>query len=150
LTEQPKDTPDSRDPIWTVPSKLRHVYIAQFSILTIISIIYVCWYQITQVTDDTAAQTVRAIILDTGHVGFAAAVISILTTESWRFTMVVAEWLEGVLERRRQRDIAEATEKARQEGRQEAQSQRDALKVGKKVGKKPSLRAVESLERASH
>ena len=44
--------------------------------------------------------------------------------------MVVAEWLEGVLERRRQRDIAEATEKARsegrQEGRQEAQSQRDA------------------------
>jgi hypothetical protein len=49
-----------------------------------------------------------------------------VSAEAARFTMVVAEWLEGVLERRRQRDIAEATEKARQEGRQEAQSQRDA------------------------
>ncbi len=44
-----------------------------------------------------------------------------VSAEAKRFTMVVAEWLEGVLERRRQRQIAEATQKARSE----AQSQRD-------------------------
>lgn len=105
-----EDLTDSRDPIWTVPSNWRSAYIAQFSILSIIGIGYIIWYETTQTTPANAASAARAVILGIGQVGVSAAVVSILTTESVRFIMVVGGWLEEVLKRRRERAIAEGIE----------------------------------------
>ena len=119
MVDQSGDTSSARDPVWTVPTMLRPYYFAQFSILGIIGIAFNTWYEITRVTDDNTADTIRDIGIGIAPVGVAAAVVSILTVETARFIMVVAEWLQEVLRKRRERQIAEARAEARAEAQAE-------------------------------
>ena len=106
-----------------MPTKWRSAYFAQFTVLCIIGTGYICWYHVTHTSAQTNAEIVRAIILDIGPVGLSAAIISFINTDSARFIMVLGGYLEQALNKRHQRQIAEATQKGRQEAQSETNEQ---------------------------
>ena len=112
MSAEPSEDNNARVSIWTVDAKWRAAYLAQFVIFSIISIGYVCWFEIYVRTEYTVAETVRAIILDTGLAGVSSAIVSLVNTDIGRFLMVLAGMLEDALKERRKRQIAEATAEA--------------------------------------
>ncbi len=131
--EKNKDA-EERTSIWSVFREWRGVYFALFVTQGIIGIAVVIWYELTQRTDDGWYETLREIDRGVLEAGAAAAVSSIIVTDTARNIMVLGGIIEDALRRRRERQIAEAVEEAlekassrisegRAEGREEGRAE---------------------------
>ena len=112
-------TETTRVSIWSVTADVLPAYLTLFDILATIGVSYVVWYNIWELTADSVHATIWGIITGIVTVGFASAIITILTLEIRKNAMIMGTYFERKIKRRRELELAEAREEARQEGRAE-------------------------------
>ncbi len=101
-----------RESIWSISPRWKTAYFLLFSIQSLAGTGLLSWYEIAQRTEDSAVETVLAIISGMAEVGVAAAVATVVTTEVAQNIMVTGEYL-------RQKLVKPLIEKQRAEGRAE-------------------------------
>ena len=99
-----------RESIWSISPRWKTAYFLLFSIQSLVGTGLLSWYEIAQRTEDSAVETVLAIISGMAEVGVAAAVATVVTTEVTQNVMVTGEYL-------RQKLVEPLKEKQRAEGR---------------------------------
>ena len=112
---------DERESIWSIPAKYKGWYFSLFSIQFIIAAVWLIWVSVTDDTLPSISKKVLFIWQGMAPMAISSAAFSLVIVEAWRMTMVIASWLEETLERRRQRQIRAAADKARTEGEQAVQ-----------------------------
>ena len=128
-TRKKLQSDDKREPIWSVPRRVRAAYFTLFNIQSLTGIGYLTWYEVTQRTDDTVHETIFTIIEGIFPVAGASAVTSFITTEVLRSTMVLAEYLkEEILDPARERRRAKL--RAKYEAEVEAEIRAEGLAEG--------------------
>ena len=105
-----------RESIWSISPRWKTAYFLLFSIQSLVGTGLLSWYEIAQRTEDSAVETVLAIISRMAEVGVAAAVATVVTTEVAQNVMVTGEYL-------RQKLVEPLKEKQRAEGRAEGRAQ---------------------------
>ena len=101
-----------RESIWSISPRWKTAYFLLFSIQSLVGTGLLSWYEIAHRTEDSAVETVLAIISRMAEVGVAAAVATVVTTEVAQNVMVTGEYL-------RQKLVKPLKEKQRAEGRKE-------------------------------
>ncbi len=91
---------DTRESVWSILSRWRTAYFALFAIQNIAGISLLCWYEITQRAQDSAAGTTLAVIKGIGLIGVSSATTAITVIETARSIMVIAASLEAWLQKR--------------------------------------------------
>ena len=113
MDNRDRQTEDTRESVWSILSRWKTAYFALFAIQNIAGISLLCWYEITQRNEDSAAETALAIVKGIGLIGAGSATTSITVMETVRTLMVIAASLEAWLKRRElariERRVAEAT-----------------------------------------
>ena len=112
---------DERESIWSIPAKYKGWYFSLFSIQFIIAAVWLIWVSVTDDTLPSIPKKVLFIWQGMAPMAISSAAFSLVIVEAWRMTMVIASWLEETLEKRRQRQIRAAADKARTEGEQAVQ-----------------------------
>ena len=105
-----------RESIWSISPRWKTAYFLLFSIQSLAGTGLLSWYEIAQRTEDSAAETVLAVISGMAEVGVAAAVVTVVATEVIQNVMVTGEYL-------RQKLVEPLKEKQRAEGRAEGLEQ---------------------------
>jgi len=101
-----------RESIWSISPRWKTAYFLLFSVQSLAGTGLLSWYEIAHRTEDSAVETVLAIISGVAEVGVAAAVATVVTTEVTQNVMVTGEYL-------RQKLVEPLKEKQRAEGRAE-------------------------------
>ena len=101
-----------RESIWSISPRWKTTYFFLFSMLCLLGTGLLSWYETAQRAEDSAVETVLAIISGMAEVGVAAAVATVVTTEVTQNVMVTGEYL-------RQKLVEPLKEKQRAEGRAE-------------------------------
>ena len=114
-----------RESIWSISPRWKTAYFLLFSIQSLVGTGLLSWYEIAQRTEDSAVETVLAIVSGVAEVGVAAAVVTVVTTEVTQNVMVTGEYL-------RQKLVKPLIEKQRAEGR--AQGLAEGLERGREEG----------------
>lgn len=110
-------------------SRIPRSYAIVFPIVSVICIAFVSWYEVTQVTSDTPAETIMAILGRMDKVAAAVALFSVTILEGG--SMVLAKILrEEGREKGREEGIeigrVEGREEGRAEGREEGRAEAQA------------------------
>ena len=114
-----------RESIWSISPRWKTAYFLLFSVQSLIGTGLLSWYEIAQRTEDSAVETVLAIVSGVAEVGVAAAVVTVVTTEVTQNIMVTGEYL-------RQKLVKPLIEKQRAEGR--AEGRKEGLEQGLEQG----------------
>ena len=109
-----------RESIWSVASGSANAYFAVFTTLNIMNAARVIWFRLTQAPYAGWSPLIDAILEDMGGGALGIAAVSIAITDMGRFAMVLAGMFEAWVNRRRERQMAEAAAEARVEARAEA------------------------------
>ena len=105
-----------RESIWSVAGEWAPVYFAVFTTLNIMNAARVVWFQTTQAQHADWSLMVDAILENMGRGALGNASASIAIADIGRFTMVLAGMFEEWVNRRRERQMAEAVAEGRAEG----------------------------------
>ena len=109
-----------RESIWSISPRWKTAYFVLFSVQSLAGAGLLSWYEIAQQTEDSAVETVLAIISGMAEVGVAAAVVTVVTTEVAQNVMVTGEYLrQKLVEPLKEKQRAEGRAKGREEGRAE-------------------------------
>ena len=108
-----------RESIWSISPRWKTTYFFLFSMLCLLGTGLLSWYETTQRAEDSAVETVLAIISGMAEVGVAAAVATVVTTEVTQNVMVTGEYL-------RQKLVKPLKERQRAEGRKEGRAENHA------------------------
>lgn len=108
-------------------SRIPRSYAIVFPIVSVICIVFVSWYEVTQVTHDTPAETIMAILERMDKVAAAVALFSVTILEGG--SMVLAKILQ---------------EEAREEGREEGLE--EGIEIGIERGRAESQAKIAELE----
>ncbi len=127
-----------RESIWSISPRWKTTYFLLFSIQSLVGTGLLSWYEIAQRTEDSAVETVLAIISGMAEVGVAAAVATVVTTEVTQNVMVTGEYL-------RQKLVEPLKEKQRAEGR--AQGRKEGLAEGLEKGREAERAAWDAWNR---
>ena len=121
------DANEPRVSIWSIPESRRTLYFGLFAILTLVGVGWVCWYEIFYRTEDDWPQTINSILYGIPIAGAASAVTTISTIETWRFIVVVGDWLAMKIQesRRRREEETEARIAQAEAQREQAEAQRE-------------------------
>ena len=95
-------TRDARESVWSILYQWRAAYFTLFAIQNTAGISLLCWYEITETTQDSAAETALAIFMGIGLIGAGSATTVITIMETARSIMVIAASLEDWLKKREQ------------------------------------------------
>lgn len=109
---------DVRESIWSIRVKHKRLY---FRLFTLQIIIGAAWLIRKAVLDESLTgipDKILSVWQELAPVAIASAAIALAITDTWGTITVFADWLEETLERRRQRQIKAAVDKARAEERQ--------------------------------
>ena len=112
-----KENRPLRESIWSVAGGWTNVYFAIFTTLNVMNIARVVWFQATQAPYAGWSPMVDAILDDIGRGALGIVCVSLAITDIGRFTMVLAGMFEAWVNRRRERQMAEAVAEGRAEGR---------------------------------
>jgi hypothetical protein len=126
---------DTRESVWSILSRWRTAYFALFAIQNIAGISLLCWYEITQRAQDSAAGTTLAVIKGIGLIGVSSATTAITVIETARSIMVIAASLEAWLQKR---------ERARMEQRVKEVTEQVTKEVTKEVTEEVTAKVHES------
>jgi hypothetical protein len=127
-----------RESIWSISPRWKTTYFFLFNMLCLLGTGLLSWYETTQRAEDSAVETVLAIISGMAEVGVAAAVATIVTTEVIQNVMVTGEYL-------RQKLVEPLKEKQRAEGR--AKGRAEGLAEGLEKGREAERAAWEAWNR---
>ena len=108
-------------------SRIPRSYAIVFPIVSVVCIAFVSWYEVTQVTHDTPAETIMAILGRMDKVAAAVALFSVTILEGG--SMVLAKILQ---------------EEAREEGREEGLE--EGIEIGIERGRAESQARIAELE----
>ena len=126
-----KENRPLRESIWSVAGGWTGAYFAIFTPLSIMNMARVIWFQTTQAPYAGWSPMVDAILDGIGRGALGIAVVSLAITDIWRLTTMLAIALEVWLNRRRERQMAEAVAeglaKGRVEGVAEGRVETDAV-----------------------
>jgi hypothetical protein len=123
-----------RESIWSISPRWKTTYFFLFSMLCLLGTGLLSWYETAQRAEDSAVETVLAIISGMAEVGVAAAVATVVTTEVTQNVMVTGEYL-------RQKLVEPLKEKQRAEGR--AKGRAEGLAEGLEKGREAERAAWE-------
>lgn len=121
-TERPDDergrqqSKEDRESIWSIPAKYKRWYFGLFTAQVIIAAV---WMIRTAIADDTLPGIPEKILFvwqGMAPMAISSAAFSLVLIDTWATSMVIASWLEETLEKRRQRQIRAAEDRARNEG----------------------------------
>ncbi len=105
-------------------SRIPRSYAIVFPIVSVICIAFVSWYEVTQVTADTPAETIMAILERMDKVAAAVALFSVTILEGG--SMVLAKILR---EEGREEGIEIGRSEGREEGREEGRA--EGIEIGR-------------------
>ena len=114
-----KENRPLRESIWSVAGGWTNVYFAIFTTLNIMNIARVVWFQTTQAPYAGWSPMVDAILDGIGRGALGIAVVSLAITETWRLAKMLTIMLETWINRRRERQMAEAVAEGLAKGRVE-------------------------------
>ncbi len=124
------DANEPRASIWSIPESRRTLYFGLFAVLTLVGVGWICWYEIFYKTGDDWPETVNSIFRNIPTAGTASAVATVSTIETWRFIVVVGDWLAMKIQESRRRKeeeeearIAEAVANAVAEAREQVRAE---------------------------
>ena len=113
-----------RESIWSLRQEDRTKFSFYFSILFIIGMSWVAWYQIGYVVHDSIADTINAVVMGIAQVGVSAATITFFRFEGADAMGVALDlWRE-----RRKRERDEMIAKAVEEATAKTRAENEALK----------------------
>ena len=118
--EQPEE---ERESIWSIPARYKGWYFSLFSVQFIIAAVWLIWVSVADDALPSIPKKVFFVWQGMAPMAISSAALSLVIVEGWRITMVIASWLEETLEKRRQRQIKAAVDKARAEGHAEARAE---------------------------
>ncbi len=122
-----KEKRPSRESVWSVAGGWTNVYFAIFTTLNILNIARAIWFQTTQAPYAGWSPMADAVLEDIGREALGIVCVSLAITDIGRLTMVLAGMFEAWVNRRRERQMAEAVSEAVAEATTKAQSETDAL-----------------------
>ncbi len=110
---------EDRESIWSIPAKYKGWYFGLFSLQVVIAAI---WLIRTAIVDDSL-NSVPGVLLfiwqGIAPMAISSAAFALVIIDTWKTTMVFGTWLEETLEKRKQRQIMAAANKARTQERQQ-------------------------------
>ena len=127
-----------RESIWSISPRWKTAYFLLFSVQSLVGAGLLSWYEIAQRTEDSAVETVLAVISGMAEVGVAAAVVTVVTTEVTQNVMVTGEYL-------RQKLVEPLKERQREEGRKEGRE--EGLAEGLEKGREAERAAWDAWNR---
>ena len=107
-----------RESIWTIPTRLKRWYFAPFSIQVIIATVWLVRAAITDGSRDGVTEILLYVWQYMAPAAVSSAAFTLVIIDGINGFMVLSTWLEEVLEKRKQRQIKAAADKARAEERQ--------------------------------
>ena len=119
-TERKEQPEEERESIWTIPARYKGWYFGLFSIQIIIATI---WLVRTAIIDESRNSTSEILLFiwqTMAPVAITSATFALVIIDAWKTTMVFGTWLEETLEKRKQRQIRAAVDKAVGKARAEA------------------------------
>ena len=116
-----------RESIWSISPRWKTAYFLLFSIQSLAGTGLLSWYEVAHRTEDSAVETILAIVSGMAEVGVAAAVATVVTTEVAQNIMVTGEYLrQKLVEPLKEKQRAEGREEGRKEGREEGREEERA------------------------
>lgn len=110
---------DSRESIWSIPTKYKRWCFGFFTAQVIIAAVWVIRSAVADETLTGIPEKILFVWQGMAPMAITSAAFSLMIVDTWGSTMVLASWLEETLEKRRQRQIKAAADKGRTEGRTE-------------------------------
>jgi hypothetical protein len=120
LDNQAHQTRGARESVWSILAQWQSAYFILFAIQNIAGISLVCWYEITQQTQDSVVETILAISQGTAPIAVGSAAATITLMETVRSVMVIAASLDRWLKEKEAKRIERRRAEGRAEGRVEA------------------------------
>ncbi len=111
-----KESRPLRESVWSVAGGWTNVYFAIFTTLNILNIARAIWFQTTQVPYAGWSPMADAVLEDIGGEALGIVCVSLAITDIGRLTMVLAGMFEAWVNRRRERQMAEAVAEGLAEG----------------------------------
>ena len=112
---------DVRESIWSIRVKHKRLYFRLFTLQIIIGAVWLIRRAVLDESLTGIPDKILSAWQEFAPVAIASAAIALAITDIWGTITVFADWLEETLERRRQRQIKAAVDKARAEERQKWQ-----------------------------
>lgn len=103
---------EERESIWSIPTKYKRWYFGFFSLQVIIATVWMIREAIGDQTLGSIPDKAAFVWQGLAPMAITSAAFSLIIIETWAASMVIASWLEETLEKRRQRQIKAAVEKA--------------------------------------
>ncbi len=107
---------DDREAIWAIRPRWSTLYFVLFTFQVVVGFCIAAYDGISSTTSENWIQAYFDIILRTGQIGIAAAIITFTVIELLDSTMLMSEWI-------RQNLVEPAKERRREEGRAEVRAQ---------------------------
>ena len=107
--EQPEE---ERESIWTIPAKYKGWYFGLFSVQVIIATIWLVGTVIAGESRNSISEILLFIWQTMAPVAITSATFALVIIDTWKTAMVFGTWLEETLEKRKQRQIRAAVDKA--------------------------------------
>ena len=109
---------EERESIWSIPTKYKRWYFGIFSIQVIIAMVWMIREAIGDRILSSVPEKIAFVWQGIAPMAITSAAFSLIIIETWAASMVIASWLEETLEKRKQRQIKAAVDKAREEVQQ--------------------------------
>ena len=109
---------EERESIWSIPTKYKRWYFGIFSIQVIIATVWMIREAIGDQALSGVPEKIAFVWQGLAPMAITSAAFSLIIIETWAASMVIASWLEETLEKRKQRQIKAAVDKAREEVQQ--------------------------------
>lgn len=110
---------DNREAIWAIRPRWSTLYFVLFTFQVVVGFVITTYYELSSTTPENWIQAYFDIILRTGQVGIAAAIITFTAIEILSSTMLMSEWIrQNLVEPAKERNRVRI-ERRREEGRAE-------------------------------
>ena len=115
--EEREDSPsrrvdDDRESIWTIPTRLKRWYFALFSLQAVAATAWIITTAVTDKNVNGASEILLFLWQYLAPAAVASATFALVVIDTANGIMVLSTWLQETLDKRRQRQIAEAAAEA--------------------------------------
>lgn len=107
---------EERESIWTIPAELKRWYFALFSIQVVIAAVWLIRTAIADGSRNGVPDILTFLWLNMAPAAVSSATFALVIVDTVNGVMVLSTWLEETIEKRKQRQIKSAADKARADG----------------------------------